>query len=167
MNGVALPLETVTDVRSFWRAVGQRAVGAAIVTAADAEGAAGFLALSATHLSAEPPCLMVSIDSRTSALRQVLSARHFAVNYLPRGAESLADTFGGKGALKGAARFAAGAWTTLVTGAPILVSAVGAFDCTLDETIERHGAVLAIGRLVGFTSNPQMEPLIAFRGGYR
>ena len=160
-------MSRIIDVKSFWAAVSQRAIGAAVVTAADADGPAGFLALSATHLSADPPMMMVSIDKRTSALAAVTNGRHFAINYLPQGAQDLADSFGGKGALKGADRFEAGRWTTLTTGAPILSDAVGALDCALEETIERHGVVIAIGRLVDFSANAEREPLISFRYGYR
>jgi flavin reductase (DIM6/NTAB) family NADH-FMN oxidoreductase RutF len=155
------------DVKTFWRAIGVRAIGAAVVTAADSNGPAGFLALSATHLTADPPTMMVSVDKRTSALATILGARHFAINYLPRESEAIANSFGGGGALKGADRFEAGRWTTLATGAPIFADAVGALDCTLEEVIERHGVAIVIGRLVDFVSNAEREPLISFRGGYR
>jgi len=155
------------DGRTFWQAVGQRAVGAAVVTTADAEGPAGFFALSATHLSADPPLLMVSIDARTSALSKVLAARNFAISYLPDDAGDLLDIFSGKSPLKGAERFQPGRWTTLATGAPILAAAVGALDCVLEDAIEREGAVIAIGRLVDFASDPDRQPLISFRGKFR
>lgn len=163
----ATPMGKAIDARMFWRALGQRAVGAAIVTAEDIQGPAGFLALSATHLSADPPLMMVSVDRRTSALTAILTARHFAINYLPEGAQALADTFGGKSPLKGAERFQPEIWSKLATGAPILVDAVGALDCALEETIERAGVVIAIGRLVDFAASPDREPLVTFRGGYR
>src|SRR5215472_16143736 len=88
------------DTRTFWRAIGQRATGSTVVTARSTEGPAGFLGLSATHLSADPPLMMVSIDRRTSALAALLTARHFAINYLPKEATAIADSFGGKGPLK-------------------------------------------------------------------
>jgi len=84
----------------------------------------------------------------------VINARHFAINYLPRGHEAIAETFGGKGTLKGAARFEPGQWTELATGAPVLADAVGALDCVLEEAIERHGVLIVIGRLVDFMSIP-------------
>src|SRR5215831_8435344 len=98
------------DVRTFWRAIGQRATGSTVVTASSAEGPAGFLGLSATHLTADPPLMMVSIDKRTSALATILAARHFAINYLPKDAMAIADMFGGKGERKGADRFEVGRW---------------------------------------------------------
>jgi flavin reductase (DIM6/NTAB) family NADH-FMN oxidoreductase RutF len=155
------------DVKTFWRALGGRASAVAVVTAHGADGPSGFLALSATHLTADPPMLMVSIDKRTSSLAAVLQARHFAINYLPRGEGALADVFGGKGNVRGADRFASGRWGTLTTGAPILGDAIGALDCTLEETIERFETVIAIGRLVDFASRADGDPLLFFRGGYR
>ncbi len=156
----------IADVGSFWRAIGVRAIGVAVVTAQDANGPAGFLALSATHLSADPPMMMVSIGLKTSALAAVLASRHFAINYVAQDGQELADWFGGKGDRKGADRFVAGDWTTLKTGAPVLVNGVGSLDCALDETIERHGAVIAIGRVVAYRARPDLKPLISFGGKY-
>ena len=154
------------DAKRFWQAIGQRATGSTIVTARSGAGPAGLLGLSATHLSADPPTMMVSVDKRTSALATIIEARHFAINYLPKSAAALADIFGGKSDLKGAARFDVDAWTTLGTGAPVLESAVGVIDCELVETIERFSTVLVIGRVVATKHNSDAIPLIHFRGGY-
>jgi flavin reductase (DIM6/NTAB) family NADH-FMN oxidoreductase RutF len=157
--------EKLIEPKAFWRAIGNRATGSTVVTAASDRGPAGFLGLSATHVCADPPLMLVSIDRRTSALETVLAARHFALNFLPRGAAALAEMFGGKGAQKGAARFEPGRWTTLATGAPILRDCLGAIDCTLEEAIERHGVVIAIGRVVDVLEG-EGQPLVHFRGGY-
>ncbi len=154
------------DAKRFWHAVGQRAIGSTVVTARCAQGPAGFLGLSATHVCADPPLMLVSIDKRTSALSTILAARHFAINFLPRGAGAIADDFGGKSEKKGADRFEAGHWGQLTTGAPVLLSAVGAIDCTLEETIERAGTCIVIGRVVDVLDGADNEPLIHFRGGY-
>jgi flavin reductase (DIM6/NTAB) family NADH-FMN oxidoreductase RutF len=157
--------EKIIDTKTFWRALGQRAIGSTIVTARSAEGPAGLLGLSASHISADPPLMLASIDKRTSALQTVLAARHFAVNFLPRDASEIADVFGGKGELKGADRFKIGQWQTLVTGAPVLANALGAMDCTLEDTIERGGICIVIGRVVDVLLGGG-DPLIHFRGGY-
>jgi flavin reductase (DIM6/NTAB) family NADH-FMN oxidoreductase RutF len=153
------------DVRAFWQAIGCRAVGAAAVTARDASGPAGFLALSATHLSADPPRLMVSIDAKTSALSTIRAARHFAINYLSADQEEMANIFGGRTPFQGADRFTKGTWTTLSTGAPVLVGAVGVLDCTLEEIIDR-GTMIALGRLVANSVSANARPLVSFRGGF-
>jgi flavin reductase (DIM6/NTAB) family NADH-FMN oxidoreductase RutF len=158
--------DKVIDAKTFWRALGQRAIGSTIVTARSADGPAGFLGLSASHISADPPLMLVSIDKRTSALQTVLAARHFAVNFLSSDAREIADLFGGKGELKGADRFNVGQWQTLTTGAPVLTNALGAMDCTLEDTIERGGICIVIGRVVDVLVGSGGDPLIHFRGGY-
>src|SRR5215211_4839463 len=129
------------DAKAFWSAVGQRAMGVSIVTACGADGPAGFLGLSTAHVCADPPIMLVSIDKRTSALQAILESRCFAINYLSRDQQAIADVFGGKSAAKGAERFASGSWGRLSTGAPVLADGAGAIDCALEETIERFGVV--------------------------
>lgn len=152
------------DIAGFWRALGVRAIGAAVVAARDDSGPAGFLALSATHLCASPPMMMVAIGKRTSALSTILNSQRFSINYLAATDQELADSFGGKGSSKGADRFAPDRWTTLVTGAPVLIGAVGVLDCLLEETIERHDTIIALGRLVGHAAESGAQPLISFAG---
>ena len=161
-QGKALPV----DAKQFWQAIGQRAVGSTVVAARSAEGPVGLLGLSATHVCADPPTILVCVDKRTSTLPTILSARHFAMSYLPRTAAPLADIFAGKTDVKGTHRFATSTWTTLVTGAPVLESAVGAIDCKLAETIERHNVIILLGSVVATRGDPHSLPLIHFRGGY-
>jgi flavin reductase (DIM6/NTAB) family NADH-FMN oxidoreductase RutF len=154
------------DAKTFWRALGARATGVVVATARGPDGPAGFLALSATHVTADPPTMLVSIDKRTAALNAVLHGKHFALNFLPRGDQALAEMFGGRGETRGADRFATGRWSTLITGAPVLNDAVGAIDCVLEETMERFGVIIAIGRVVDVVVRDG-EPLLFFRGAYR
>jgi flavin reductase (DIM6/NTAB) family NADH-FMN oxidoreductase RutF len=109
--------------------------------------------------------MLVSIGLTTSALGAVRHGNHFAINYVPKGRDDLAREFGGGGALKGADRFKASDWSELKTGAPTLVDAVGVIDCRLEEMIERHGTVIALGRVVAYSAGTK-DPLISFRGGY-
>ena len=148
-------MDSEIDAKTFWKAIGCRAIGVAIVTAKGTDGPAGFLALSATHLSASPPMMMVSIGLATSALGAVRQSNHFAINYVPKGADALVKEFAGQGSLKGADRFLPGAWGELKTGAPTLNDAVGVIDCRLDELIERHGTVIALGRVVAYSASTQ------------
>ena len=158
-------MESEIDAKTFWKAIGCRAIGVAVVTARGSDGPAGFLALSATHLTASPPTMLVSIGLSTSALAAVREGNHFAINYVPKGREDLAKEFGGGGQLKGADRFRPGDWGELRTGAPTLVDAVGVIDCRLEEMIERHATVIALGRVVAWSAGTR-DPLISFRGGY-
>ena len=60
--------------------------------------------------------MLVSIDKRASALKTILEARHFAINYLPDDAAELIEVFARKTGMKGADRFTNHSWIKLVTG---------------------------------------------------
>lgn len=159
-------MDKAIDTRTFWRLLGMRAIGAAVVTAKGSKGPAGFLALSAAHVTASPPTLLVSIGRKTSALSAISESGSFALNYLPKERDDLARLFGGQGDEKGADRFKLGEWTALATGAPVLVGAVGSIDCRVEESIERHDVIIFLGRIVDWVQNSSKQPLISFAGGY-
>ncbi len=152
------------DAKAFWSALGQRAIGMTVVTADSEEGPTGFLGLSAAHVTANPPTILVSVEHKTSALAGILARRHFAVNFLPADAAKVADTFGGRAGISGAARFAAGEWSTLSTGAPIYRNALGVFDCTVDEVLPRGEVSIIIGNVVAAAWRADGDPLVFFRG---
>lgn len=156
---------TDIDTKTFWRTLGERAIGVSIVTAQGTDGPAGFFALSATHVTADPPTMLVSIGDRTSALKAVLHSRHFAVNYLPAEAEHVAHVFGGKSELKGADRFKAEDWGTLYSGAPVFRNAIGIIDCALENTFRHGSTTIMLGRVVGLR-NGDGPALVYFRGRY-
>lgn len=159
-------MDKAIDTKTYWRLLGMRAVGAAVVTAHGLRGPAGFLALSATHVTASPPTMLVSIGRRTSALSAISESGNFAINYLPKEREDLASLFGGQSSEKGADRFKPGDWMVLATGAPVLVGAVGSIDCHVEHAIERYDAIIFIGRIVDWVQNASKLPLISFAGQY-
>jgi flavin reductase (DIM6/NTAB) family NADH-FMN oxidoreductase RutF len=156
------PTAPGVDGKSFWRTLGSRATGATVVTTVSGDGPRGFLGLSATHLTPEPPTILVSIDNKTTALAGVRSSGHFAVNYLPATALAVADAFTSK-SVRGADRFDVGEWQTLVSGAPVLKDALGAFDCSVKEIIVRDCVNIVIGHVLA-ASVADGVPLIYFRG---
>jgi flavin reductase (DIM6/NTAB) family NADH-FMN oxidoreductase RutF len=89
------------------------------------------------------------------------------VNFLPATATKVADAFGGKTGVSGAARFIDGEWCTLTTGAPVFRAALGVFDCVVDDVVQRGDVSIIIGRVVAVASRAsgaEGEPLIFFRG---
>lgn len=151
------------DPGSFWRALGERPIGVTLVTAQSADGPTGFLGLSAAHVSASPPVMLVSIDRKTSALVGVLENRHFAINFLPAGCAEMAKAFGGKGPKP----FDPEAWSTLATGAPVYNAALGVFDCTLLRVVEEGDAAIVLGRVEALRAVGEGDPLTFFRGAFR
>ena len=152
------------DAKAFWTTLGQRATGMTVVTSESDEGPTGFLGLSAAHVTASPPTMLVSVDHKTSALGGILSRRHFAVNFLPANAIRVADAFAGKAGLSGAARFTAGEWHVLSTGAPVYRDALGVFDCRVDQIVQHGDISIIIGKVVAVASRADGDPLIFFRG---
>ncbi|MDP1092265.1 flavin reductase family protein, partial [Klebsiella pneumoniae] len=71
--------------------------------------------------------------------------RHFAVNSLGPQHQNVAERFSGFGGVKGQDRYAGVEWTSMKTGASVLADAVAAFDCSLDEMIDRGTHSIIIG----------------------
>jgi flavin reductase (DIM6/NTAB) family NADH-FMN oxidoreductase RutF len=152
------------DAKAFWTTLGERATGMTVVTADSDEGPTGFLGLSAAHVTASPATMLVSVDRKTSALAGIVSRRHFAVNFLPATAVKVAEAFGGRAGLSGAARFAASEWRVLATGAPVFCDALGVFDCAVDEILQHGDISIVIGTVVAAAWRGDGDPLIFFRG---
>lgn len=154
----------ITDAKSFWGALGVRATGVAIVTASGENGPSGFLALSATHLSASPPTMTISVSLTTSAYVDIVSSRYFAINYLSSNATTIYQRFSAWDAPKGAERFAGLDYEAGQSGAPIFSHATGVLECEVEETIERHGTALVIGKILAAHDNEDALPMVHYRG---
>ncbi len=152
---------------NFWKLLSNRPVSVPIVAAEDDKGPAGFLALSVSHVSADPPAMSVAIGKSTSALATIVRAGSFAISFLPEDASEAAEIFGGRRRVDGAARFEDGAWRRLATGAPVFGQAVLALDCALDRTFEYHKTVIAVGIIRAYSVERERPILMSYGGGYR
>lgn len=149
-------------IGQFWRTLGERPIGATVVTATGEDGPNGFLGLSAAHVSANPPTMLVSVDRKTSALKTILDSGHFAINFLPEGCADIANAFGGKGEKT----FPEDAWSTLATGAPVFEKALGVFDCAVEKVVDHGDTAIVIGTVQGVRAAGDGAPLVFFRGAF-
>lgn len=156
--------QQITDMKSFWGAIGVRATGVAIVTANGEAGPSGFLALSATHLAASPPTMTISVSLTTSAYVDIKASGHFAINYLSADAATVYERFTARDAPKGAERFAGLDYKAGRTGAPVFVQTTGALECKVVEIIERYGTALVIGEILWAHRNDGTLPMIHYQG---
>jgi flavin reductase (DIM6/NTAB) family NADH-FMN oxidoreductase RutF len=115
-------------------------------------------------LSVDPPSLIVSINRAASSYQLIARHRVFGVNILTADQLDIAERFTGKGGLKGAARFAGAKWTTRASGVPLLVGALTAIDCEVEEVIERHSHAIVIGRVLDVVAS-QRTAALAYRHG--
>jgi flavin reductase len=110
-------------------------LGAAVhvVTTAGPGGKTGFTATAVCSVSDAPPTLLVCLNRRSQGGPILRENKVFCVNTLGAEAEAIADVFAGRTGVYTTERFAIGQWSTLKTGAPVLTSAVVAFDCRVVE----------------------------------
>ena len=98
-------------------------LGAAVhvVTTAGPAGKTGFTATAVCSVSDAPPTLLVCLNRRNHTGPILRENKVFCVNTLGAECESVADIFAGRTGAVMDERFLKGAWTTLKTGAPLLV----------------------------------------------
>src|SRR5262249_17704273 len=113
-------------------------------------GTTRFAATAARCVSGAPPTIRVCINRKSTGGPLMRENGVFCVNTLGADAEPVADMFAGRTGAQMEARFQIGTWSTLVTGAPALTTAVVALDCRVVDirAVASHyvifGAVAAV-----------------------
>jgi flavin reductase (DIM6/NTAB) family NADH-FMN oxidoreductase RutF len=154
------------DANLFRVALRQLAGAVSVITAGAGDTRAGLTATSVTSFSAEPPTILVSVNTSASAYPTIVARRHFAVNILSHEQQAIADRFAGRLGLKGADRYQGAEWRTLASGAPALVGALAVIDAQIEEIIERHSHAILIGRVKAVEADTQTGALLYWRGAY-
>jgi flavin reductase (DIM6/NTAB) family NADH-FMN oxidoreductase RutF len=131
----AVAPEPVVSIESpaFREAMSRLGAAVHIVTTAGVAGKSGFTATAVCSVTDQPAMLLVCLNRRSNSAPVLAQNRVFCVNTLGAAEEKLADVFAGRSGTHLEERFSAGAWMTLKTGAPVLTSAVVAFDCRMVE----------------------------------
>lgn len=140
--------------------------GVTIVTILAGENVHGLTVSAFASVSPDPPLLMVAIDHRHSAFPLLQrDDAVFAVNILHQDQMELSNRFAW---LKDEDRFAAGSWTTAVTGAPILADALAWLDCTIHARYEAGTHHIYVGEVqASACPRSDAQPLIYWNRGYR
>ena len=152
---------------AFRHAMRALSSGVAIVACGDGDERVGCTVTSIASLSLTPPTLFICLARSSATLAGVKGAGAFSVNLLSARHETLAHRFSGRGGLHGPRRFGEARWVTLATGAPILADALVAFDCLIEEVIERHSHAIVLGAVVSLQEGPDEPALAHWRGTYR
>lgn len=152
------------DARAFRRGLGQFATGVAVITAQAADGGAIGLTMSSFNsVSVDPPLILFSIDRQAFSLAAMTTAKGYAVNILGRDQEHLSDKF----ARSLADKWAAVKHTSGHAAAPLIAGAIAHFECEPYAQYDGGDHVIFVGRVVQFSTRPDKDPLIFFRGTYR
>jgi flavin reductase (DIM6/NTAB) family NADH-FMN oxidoreductase RutF len=142
------------------------AAGVTIVTTLHDGVRSGLTATAVTSLSADPPQVLVCVNRAAGAHDLIHRGSLMCVNVLSRAHQHLAARFAGQKGVFGENRFAAGRWTTLKTGAPVLADALACFDCVVTERVQASTHTIFIGRVVGVRVRPKARPLVYASGTY-
>ena len=152
------------DSAAFRRAMRTFSSGVAIVACGDGDSRVGCTVTSLASLSLTPPTLFICLTRSSSTLVGLKESGAFSVNLLAARHEALAQRFSGRGGVHGPRRFDGSRWVALATGAPILADALAAFDCLVEEVIERHSHAIVLGAVVSLIAGAD-EPALAHRRG--
>jgi len=138
------PVATVAPAL-FRDAMSRLGAAVHVVTTAGPAGTAGVTATAVAPVSDQPATVLVCLNRRSQISPILQENRVLCVNTLRAGADPIADLFAGRTGVPMAERFATTGWRTLTTGAPMLPSAVIAFDCQVIEikAVATHNVVIA------------------------
>ena len=168
MNSIVRSVRIDSDASSddFRSAMRRLAGGVSVITAGRGKDISGMTVTSVSSLSVDPPALIVSINREASSWPLVKRYGFFGVNILTSDQLDVAERFTGKGGLKGAARFAGADWTTRASGVPLLVGALAAIDCEVEDVVERHSHAIVIGRVLDVAVSARTAALAYWQGRY-
>jgi len=138
-----------------------------VITVGDGDRASGLVVTSAISLSAEPALLLACVNRTSSSYPLLAEYGRFGWSSLGAAHQPVAERFSGFGGIKGPARYDGAEWETAVTGARLLKGAPSAFDCEVDEMIDRATHTILIGRVRAIRTTPGAGALIYWNGGFR
>jgi flavin reductase (DIM6/NTAB) family NADH-FMN oxidoreductase RutF len=126
----------------------------------------GLTATAVCSVSADPPTLLCCVNRQIASFAAIRESGIFAVNVLGVQDLELAERFA-TSEIQGEARFDIGEWIALLTGAPVLESALATFDCRLTrlEEVATHG--ILFGEIQAIRSRASIaEPLLYAHGTF-
>ena len=130
--------------------------GVAVVTLLDGDRPVGFTATSVISVSAEPPLLAFSVASTSSSWPALARARTLAVSFLADDQVELSARF----ATSGVDRFAAGGWSSLPSGEPVIDDAVSWVRGRIVQRTPVGDSYLVSLRALAHATRPDAQPLV-------
>ena len=113
-------------------------LGAAVnvITTLGPSGPCGLTASAVCSVTDDPPTLLLCINRETDLNEVFKASGVLCVNTLAASQEPLSPLFAGLTGVPQEGRFQTEQWTTLATGAPVLLGAVVSFDCRITQSTE-------------------------------
>lgn len=151
--------------QSYREAMARFGAAVSVVTTDGPGGRFGFTASAVCSVTDEPPTLLVCVNRKNDSHPALIANAALCVNTLAASQEAISGVFGGA-MTDQQARFGVGAWTTLVTGAPVLEGAVVAFDCRIVQVTEIGTHSVIFANVVALRHGTEHDGLIYFGRAY-
>ena len=147
-----------------FRTVMRRPPSGVTVVTSLREGEPRGITLSAfASVSTDPPMLLICVNREARSYLYISSSRIFCVNLLALAQRDLAERFSGR--IK-EHQFDDIAWSTDVTGAPVLAGSIGHFDCVVEAEHHAGSHSIFIGKVLACAANDG-APLGYYEGAFR
>ncbi|WP_044562896.1 flavin reductase [Azospirillum sp. B4] len=155
----------MVDQTLFRAAMARLGAAVNIITTDGPAGRHGLTASAVCSVTDTPPTVLACVNRGSTAFGMLKVNGVLCVNVLAGRHEALSGRFATRGTAMGD-RFAAGEWTRLDTGAPVLADAAVALDCTVSSISEigTHGVFFCAVRRVVLAD--AAEGLIYFDRAY-
>jgi flavin reductase (DIM6/NTAB) family NADH-FMN oxidoreductase RutF len=151
------------DPAAFRTVMRRHPSGVTVVTSLR-EGEPRGITLSAfASVSTDPPMLLICVNREARSYLYISSSRIFCVNLLALTQRDLAERFSGR--IK-EHQFDDIAWSTDVTGAPVLAGTIGHFDCVVEAEHHAGSHSIFIGRVLACAARDG-APLGYYEGAFR
>ncbi|WP_446811860.1 flavin reductase family protein [Methylomonas sp. 2BW1-5-20] len=153
------------EAKQFKNALKLWASGVTVVTTRGRDNQLrGMTATAFSSVSLEPPQILVCLNQATDTGAALLESRHFAVNILNSGQESVSNQFAGS--ITQEQRFASVAWQAGESGAPILTEALAALECRVVQQIQAGSHWVIIAEVDSVVCR-EGDPLLYYNSAYR
>lgn len=131
-----------------------------IVTTDGPAGRAGLTATAVCSVSADPPTLLVCVNTTGSAADAFATNEAVCINTIGADHQALAMLFGGKTPMD--ERFDDLNWTTAASGAPVLKESVVSFDCTVASRVVSGTHEVLFCEVIEIAHAPEAGALVYF-----
>lgn len=156
-----------TTIDDFRRSAGLLPTGVCVITANTPERLRGMTANSIITVSLRPLLLLCCLKRGGVMHDLVRDAGALAINVLADDQEHLARHFASPHRPSDAEQFAPAQWQPgPITGAPIILGALTAFECTVREITPAGDHSIFVSEVEALHRSDATNPLLFFGGGY-
>ncbi len=155
----------MVDLTSFRNAMAMLGGAVSVITTDGDSGRFGFTASAVCSVTDSPPTLLVCMNRASSSNPQFQGNGVVCVNVLAGTHQELSGAFANK-ALTMDDRFATTGWTTLESGAPVMLEALVNFDCRIAQVHEVGSHSIFYCEILAIRHGAADEGLVYFNRAY-